>query len=283
MKTHKLFAIAMISLVAAMPGCGGDDDDDSANGGSAGRTTGGASARGGAGGSGGTAGSRGGTTQTGSGGVTQTASGGTAGGAAAGNANRGGATQAGFGGVGGDQGGSMSNPGGAGAGGWTQGEAGGGAGGSGGEVAMLTDAQILQIAIVANEGEVAEGEVAAAKASHDTVKAFAQEMIDDHTQAAMDARAVATASGLAPTPSAVSTALEAQAQATIAALNSLAQPQFDPAYMAAQVNAHQSVLVLVNEALLPQAENMDLRAYLVTMRTSVQTHLTAAAQIAADL
>ncbi len=148
---------------------------------------------------------------------------------------------------------------------------------------MLSDAQILQIVIVANEGEVAEGEVASAKASHDTVKAFAQEMIDDHTQAAADARAVATANAITPTSSAVSAALEAQAQATVAALNSLGEPQFDGAYMASQVNAHQSVLVLVNDALLPQAVNTDLRAYLLTMRTAVQTHLTAAAQIAADL
>lgn len=294
MKTRKLFAVAIISLVAAMPGCGGDDDDNSASGGLGGRGgASGSTSRGGSGGSGGSGGAKGGATAAGGtagrGGATQTGSGG----ASAGNAGRGGATQTGSGGRSGSGSGGRgfggSSPGGAGeagggAGGWMQGgESGGGAGGSGGEVVMLTDAEILQIAIVANDGEVAEGELAIAKASHDTVKAFAQDMIDDHTVAAADARALATTTGITPMPSTVSTALQAQAEATVAALNTIGQPAFDSAYMAAQVNAHQSVLVLVNDGLLPQADNANLRAYLLSMRTSVGAHLAAATQIAADL
>lgn len=272
MRTNKLITIALLSLVAAMPSCGGDDDD--ADTGTGGKGVSGASGSGGVarGGSGGAATNRGGATATG--GVLGRGGAAEPGGNGPGGANPGGA---GAGGVGGFGGWSSTE------GGWSAGgDAGGGAGGRGSIVAV-SDAEILQIVIVANDGEVSQGEVAVAKASHETVQVFAQQMIDHHTDAATEARALVTSTGITPTPSAVSAALEAQGQATVTALSALTEPLFDAAYMSAQVAAHQSVLVLVDDTLLPQATNAALRSYLVKMRATVQTHLTAATQIRADL
>ena len=59
-----------------------------------------------------------------------------------------------------------------------------------------TDAQILAFATAANKGEIAEGKLAETKATNAKVKAFARQMVADHTKMLAEGTAFAKKSRL---------------------------------------------------------------------------------------
>src|SRR5205809_835540 len=85
--------------------------------------------------------------------------------------------------------------------GGTGGPGGGGAGGlpdaagvgDAGVLIPLTDAEILHVAVTANTGEVAEGQLAVTRATNVNVKAFATQMVADHSAAKTAGTATAAA------------------------------------------------------------------------------------------
>ncbi|HSU39342.1 MAG TPA: DUF4142 domain-containing protein [Polyangiaceae bacterium] len=289
--------------------CSGDDDDNGTNAGTGGtRSSGGSSARGGssgragnsgragtAGASGragqGATGASGGTAgRSGTGGTAgQVTTGGTAGRSATGGtvgrggtagqtAGRGGTTAgtvgAGSGGLG--EAGTAAN---AGSGGAAGESGGGGEGGEGGAVAQLSDGEILDVASTANQGEVAEAQVAITRASATAVHDFAQMMITDHTAANANVVAVSTSTGIALTPNPVSVRLMSETQQELSLLNAASGAAFDTLYIGEQITDHQNVLALLNGTLIVEVQNADVRALLESMKTTVQAHLTAAEQI----
>ena len=166
--------------------------------------------------------------------------------------------------------------GGTGTGGTGTGGAAAGTGGMAGETgttAMLEDAEILQIAITANEGEIAMGELAVTSAQDQDVVNFADAMVDEHTMVLAQAEALADDEGITPEQSSVSAMLEAQADAELMALGDASEEEFDLLYMQAQVEMHEIVLNMLDSTLIPQADNEALGEYLTTMRAAVAEHL----------
>ncbi len=274
MKTMTPWILMGALSLFGLANCSNDDDDDDGGGGTSGASAGkgGTSGSSGKGGSAGTGkgGSAGTAGRGGSAGEAGSAGSGTAGAGEAGDAG-----EAGQGGAAGETAGAGGDGTGplAGAGGVAGSD--GGSAGAGGDdgAAELTDARILHIVITANTGEIAEGQLALTRATAAAVLSFADEMVTEHGAANTDANALAADQAITPETNPVSEMLAQKSTETVAELTAVATAEFDVAYMEAQVAAHTEVLALIEDQLLPEADNAELVTFLGSIRNHVAAHL----------
>jgi putative membrane protein len=146
-----------------------------------------------------------------------------------------------------------------------------------------TDGQVVDAMITANSGEVAEGALAQSRASNLKVRNFGTLMVTDHTAAGQALGQLASAQGITPEPNEVSNALKAESDATSTQLQGLSGASFDTAYIDAQVTEHTSLLSMLDNVLIPTAQNPVLATELNRERTIVNEHLNQAKQIQASL
>jgi predicted outer membrane protein len=69
----------------------------------------------------------------------------------------------------------------------------------------------------------------------------------------------------------------------VSQLQAAAEPAFDEFYVTSQVVVHQQVLAILDEELIPEADNADLMEYLDTVRDSVAAHLQVAEELLEEL
>lgn len=143
----------------------------------------------------------------------------------------------------------------------------------------LTDGQIAQILLTANQREMLLGEVAAAKAMRSDVRQFATTLVSDHTAARQMLVTLMSSREIDSSSSNISRDLEEDTETTRNSLNSRTGSGFDQTYMHAQVTMHEDLLRLIDDELLPDSEDTELRAHVSTTRTDVQQHL----QMAQDI
>ncbi len=137
----------------------------------------------------------------------------------------------------------------------------------------LTDAQILEIAHVANLGEIEQAKLAQTKAKDARVKGLAAMMIKDHKDADTKGTALAKKASLKPDASPTSSSLESDAKSTMDSLKSQTGADFDKSYVDAQIKEHQAVLDTIDQKLLPSAKNADVKAFLAEVRPKIAMHL----------
>jgi putative membrane protein len=139
----------------------------------------------------------------------------------------------------------------------------------------LTDEQIAAITDAANTAEIAQAKLAESKSRSPDVKRFAAMMIHHHG----DAKKKQAQLKLQMADSSDSTALKADATSTLEALKKDSGKVFDKAYIDAQVDGHQKVLDAINQKLLPNVKNADLKAYLDEIKPRVEEHLKQAKEL----
>lgn len=146
-----------------------------------------------------------------------------------------------------------------------------------------TDAQIAHIAYTAGLLDVAAGEQALQKSTNPAVRAFAEVMVRDHK--AVNDLALALVGRLNVTPEAnpISTALSEQAAATHTRLAQLEGAAFDRAYVANEVAYHGTVNGALRTALIPSADNGELKSLLETGLTLFQEHQVHAEHLALEV
>ena len=149
--------------------------------------------------------------------------------------------------------------------------------------AKPNDAQIAHIAVTANAIDSAAGVLAKSKAQSKAVKDFAQTMITDHTQVNKQAVALATKLGVTPEDNDVSKQLNAGAQESDASLKTKSGADFDKAYMEHEVAYHQAVLDALDNTLIPDSQNAELKALLTKVRPAIAAHLERAKGIVQSL
>ena len=139
--------------------------------------------------------------------------------------------------------------------------------------AAINDAQIAHIVVTANSIDSAAGVVAEPKATSDDVKQFARMMVTDH--GAVNAQAVALATKLGVTPEDNETSRQLMAGATESAtkLQGLTGAAFDRAYMEREVGYHEAVIGALDNTLIPNAQNAELKDLLVKSRPAFVAHL----------
>jgi putative membrane protein len=137
-------------------------------------------------------------------------------------------------------------------------------------------ANFAMSAAQSDQYEIDAAEDAVVQSHNPTVRAFAQQMIQDHTHAEAAVREAAVASGLPAPPPAISTD---QAH-LLASLQSLRGPNFDQAYAHQQVLAHQEALT-VEQSYAAAGTDADLRKAAQADIPMIRRHLQLAQQMAA--
>ena len=143
-----------------------------------------------------------------------------------------------------------------------------------------TDPQIAHIAYTAGVIDVAAGKQALAKSHNKTVRAFAQEMVRDHT--AVNDKALALVKKLKVTPedNPTSQSLNKGAKAESDKLAKLNGAAFDRAYIANEIAYHKTVNGALEKTLIPNAHNAELKSLLQTGLTLFKEHQAHAEQLA---
>ncbi|HEX4515247.1 MAG TPA: DUF4142 domain-containing protein [Polyangiaceae bacterium] len=144
---------------------------------------------------------------------------------------------------------------------------------------QLTDPQIAAITDAANKGEIEQAKLAVRKAKDPQVKQYAQMMIDQHGAEQKKEQQLATTLSLQPETTQMSTQLQTDSQSAISSLSSQSGADFDKAYIDLQVKEHKDVLDAIDNKLIPNAKNAQLKQALTDFRPKVQGHLQKAQEI----
>ena len=146
-----------------------------------------------------------------------------------------------------------------------------------------SDAQIASIVVTANQVDVGAGKLAESKGSTKDVKAFAKNMVTDHTAVNKQAVALVTKLKVKPEDNATSKSLHDAGADNVKALKQLNGAAFDKAYIEHEVAYHQQVLDALDKTLIPSAQNAELKALLESARPIFVGHLEHAKMIQAAL
>jgi putative membrane protein len=154
------------------------------------------------------------------------------------------------------------------------------AGGGGGQ---LSDAQIAAIAVTANKVDIEAGQAARKKTKNAQVKKFANDMIRDHGSANKQAAALVKRLGVTPEENETSRAMTQAGKDSLDNLKSMKGKQFDRAYAEHEVAYHQQVLGALDDKLIPNAQNAELKSLLQSVREVVAQHLQHASSLVDSL
>jgi len=136
-----------------------------------------------------------------------------------------------------------------------------------------TDAQIAAIVVTANQVDIDAGKLAKTKAHDKEVKAFAEQMITDHTGVNEQATALVTKLKVKPEENDTSRSLKQGGDDNLAKLKRLKGADFDRAYIDHEVTYHQAVIDALDKTLIPSAKNEELKALLIKVRPAFVAHL----------
>ena len=143
----------------------------------------------------------------------------------------------------------------------------------------LTDGEILQVVIGANQGEINLAELALRNATREDVKQFAAMMKSHHMSGLQKAKGTQTKTKLTPGASDLSAYLDKEVTTVARDLHNKNGADFDRAYMDAQVQAHRDVLAALDHRMIPNATHGELKSLLAETRKVVVGHLTKAEEI----
>jgi putative membrane protein len=147
----------------------------------------------------------------------------------------------------------------------------------------VTDAQIAAIVVAANAVDVEAGKLAQSKTKNKQVKEFADSMVRDHTAVNNLAVALVTKLGVTPEESDTSRGLTSSGEQTRARLSGLSGKEFDREYVNNEVAYHKLVIDALDNTLIPNAQNAELKETLVKVRPSFVAHLNHAEHLQASL
>lgn len=146
-----------------------------------------------------------------------------------------------------------------------------------------SDAQIAGIVVTANTVDINAGKLAQKMSKNKEIKAFAKQMVTDHSGVNKQATALVTKLHVTPANSDTSKSLKAGGDANIATLKALKGAAFDKAYVDNEVGYHQAVIDALDKTLIPSAQNAELKDTLVKVRPAFVAHLEHAKHIQASI
>ena len=143
----------------------------------------------------------------------------------------------------------------------------------------LTDDQIAGVTDSANSAEIEQGKLARLKSKDKDVQKFAAQMIAAHE----DAKKTQDKLKLPTAESALGNTIGTGNASALASLKTSEGAAFDKTYIDAQVSAHRQLLDALNDKLLPNVKNPDLKAYLNQIAPHVAHHLKQAQELQSAL
>jgi putative membrane protein len=151
------------------------------------------------------------------------------------------------------------------------------------QAAKPTDPQIAHIAYTAGQLDIEAAKQALDKSKNKDVRAFAQQMVGDHTTVNNQALALVKKLKVTPEDNPTSQSLTKQADSTRKQLASLNGAAFDKAYVDNEVAYHKTVNAALSDTLIPDAQNAELKALLQSGLALFQAHQKHAEQLAGQL
>jgi putative membrane protein len=137
----------------------------------------------------------------------------------------------------------------------------------------LDDAQIADIITVAHSIDSEAGKLAQFKSSNAEVLFFAQRMVTDHGVALESQNDLIKRLKIAPSENAVSQRLRSTAGKNLAKLTSMRGLAFEKEYIDHEVVFHTEMLETIDNVLIPNARNEQLKNSLVKVRPAFFSHL----------
>lgn len=149
--------------------------------------------------------------------------------------------------------------------------------------AAPTDPQIAMIAVTADNVDIEAAKLAASKTSNAKVKEFANLMVRDHTSVNKKATDLAKKLNITPEESDTSRSLKSDGDKTLEKLRGMTGAAFDKAYIDNEVSYHEAVAKVVDETLIPNVKNADLKSLLESARPIFASHLNHAKELQSSL
>lgn len=146
-----------------------------------------------------------------------------------------------------------------------------------------SDAEIAHIVVTANAVDIDAGKLGVKKAKSKEVKEFAQLMITDHTAVNKQATDLAKKLQVTPKDNPTSISLATGGKENIAKLKKLRGADFDKEYVHHEVAYHQAVLDAIDQVLVPNAKNEELKNLILKVRPAIDAHLKHAETLDAKL
>lgn len=133
----------------------------------------------------------------------------------------------------------------------------------------LSDAEILDIFITMNNGEIMTSRPAIDETAQDWVRDYAQKMVTMHTDVVKRAQDLS----VEPAQNLISSTLETNAQGVSTRLTALDGRELDNQYITSQLAMHQNALDMLDNTLIPLAQSQELKNLLTEARSHVANHL----------
>ena len=137
----------------------------------------------------------------------------------------------------------------------------------------LTDGNIIAIFVAANDADIKNGQQAMSKSKNSQVKTFADRMIKDHGAAKKEAQDLAGRVNISAEDNDASRQLMSDTDAMRDSLGKMSGLQYDKNYVDDEVAIHEKVLDTLDNTLIPNAQNPDLKTLLTQARDIVKSHL----------
>lgn len=115
------------------------------------------------------------------------------------------------------------------------------------------------------------------------MKAFAKQMVTDHTGVNKQASALVKKLKVKPEDSELADTLKKGGADNIAKLKALKGKEFDRAYIDQEVTYHETVIGALDKTLIPHAHNAELKDTLVKTRPAFVAHLEHAKKLQAAM
>lgn len=147
----------------------------------------------------------------------------------------------------------------------------------------LTDPEIASIALTADQIDIDYAEIAIGKSKNNDVVQFAKTMKKDHSSVNDQAKALAQKLNLVPQDNPTTQSLQSNANKVKTDLNAKSGADFDKAYIDNEVSYHQAAIDLVENKLIPDATNSELKDLLQKALPIFKEHLKHAEKIQQDL
>jgi putative membrane protein len=135
------------------------------------------------------------------------------------------------------------------------------------------DAQIVSIVVTANQVDVDAGRLAVSRSRSDAVRAFAWQMVAHHSGVGRQGAAPERTVAIAPEDNPTSQSLKKAGQETLKKLKALKGTPFDRAYIDHVVAHYTQLIETIDNTLIPNAVNSELKRSLLTLRLACVGHL----------
>ena len=137
----------------------------------------------------------------------------------------------------------------------------------------LSDAEVAHTAVTANQIDINYAKLAKEHSKNTAVLKFANTMASDHQAVIDQATALVKKLGVTPEDNALSKQLMADAAKTRKKLRETTGAAFNKTYIDNEVAYHKAVISTVEERLIPDAKNAELKELLQSILPTLKAHL----------